>query len=101
MYRWFLSLRYLRARRTNWIGAAGMNVKAIASVAGYKPPTLESITEENMASVYEGSELSAEMAAALAHQGLLTCIHKHATHKEFDQLQNIFNQLKLINLLIN
>jgi len=30
-----------------------------------------------------------EMAYALAHQGLLTCIYKYATHKEFDQLQNM------------
>ncbi len=32
MYRWFLSLRYLRARRTNWIGAAGITVAVAALV---------------------------------------------------------------------
>jgi lipoprotein-releasing system permease protein len=32
MYRWFLSLRYLRARRTNWIGAAGITVAVAALI---------------------------------------------------------------------
>lgn len=32
MYRWFLSLRYLRARRTNWIGVAGLFVAVAALI---------------------------------------------------------------------
>ncbi len=32
MYRWFLSLRYLRARRTNWIGVAGIFVAVSALI---------------------------------------------------------------------
>ncbi|MDA1266304.1 MAG: FtsX-like permease family protein [Planctomycetota bacterium] len=32
MYRWFLSLRYLRARRTNWIGVAGIFVAVAALI---------------------------------------------------------------------
>lgn len=32
MYRWFLSLRYLRARRTNWIGVAGIFVATTALI---------------------------------------------------------------------
>ncbi len=32
MYRWFLSLRYLRARRTNWIGAVGITVAVAALI---------------------------------------------------------------------
>jgi pimeloyl-ACP methyl ester carboxylesterase len=77
-----------------WIGAAGMNVKAIASVAGYKPPTLESITEENMASVYEGSELSAEMAAALAEPML-----KHARAEgAFEGLKPLVGQMKDLDI---
>ena len=32
MYRWFLSLRYLRARKTNWIGAAGIFVAVAALI---------------------------------------------------------------------
>ena len=32
MFRWFLSLRYLRARRTNWIGVAGIFVAVAALI---------------------------------------------------------------------
>ena len=32
VYRWFLSLRYLKARRTNWIGVAGLFVAVAALI---------------------------------------------------------------------
>ncbi|MFT7460565.1 MAG: pimeloyl-ACP methyl ester carboxylesterase, partial [Planctomycetota bacterium] len=53
-----------------FMGTAGMNVKPVAGVATYKTPTIESLTEGNMTSVYEGSSFTAELAAEVAEQML-------------------------------
>ena len=79
-----------RVGKLVWIGAAGMNVEAIASVAGYQAPTVESITADNLASVYPGSALTSEMAAALAELMLA-----HATAEgAFDGLKPLVGQMK-------
>ena len=59
-----------RVDKIIFMGAAGMNAKPIAAVATYEEPTLESLTEANMSSVYEGSSFTAEMAEGVAEQML-------------------------------
>ena len=59
-----------RINKIVFLGAAGMNVKPVHGVASYQEPTLESLTEGNMSSVYEGSSFTAEMAAEVAAQML-------------------------------
>jgi pimeloyl-ACP methyl ester carboxylesterase len=59
-----------RINKIIFLGAAGMNVKPVHGVASYQEPTLESLTEGNMTSVYEGSSFTADMAGEVAAQML-------------------------------
>jgi len=52
------------------IGPAGMNVQPVASVANYKPPTLESMIEYVAPSVYPGSNITKQVQRAWAEDML-------------------------------
>ncbi len=79
-----------RVDKLVFISAAGMNVTPIAGVASYQEPTLESLTEGNMTSVYDGSSFTQEMAAEVAAQML----HYVKMPGAFDGLKPLVAQMQ-------
>ena len=73
------------------IGAAGLNIEAVARVASYSPPTKEDLMDYIGGSIFQGSQMTKEKAEAMvemmisyatmpgAFEGLKPLVHQMAT----------------------